>query len=117
MGIYSRVEPRSGVAETFANVIAPVAFGRRQIRQPSKCQFSYGGRLSQLTYRSILPFCSQQSLIEPPRRVAETGPDEVKNLVYQDQPKETGTGKQMGVEDDVPVTDETRRVDLRAAVR
>lgn len=114
---YTGIEPRGCVAERLANVLAPPEIGRGAICGDLECNLPYARRFAELPPGTTLRFPPDDVRIGAAALVSQAWPDEMKDLMDQDQAKQPWPIKQIGVQDDVPVADETGGMNLRAAVQ
>jgi len=102
----SRVEPRRRIAKAFTDIIAPQPRLPRSTL-PQQEFFLYAGRSAEFTSRVAPPFFEKESFEALARTVAEPRPDEMKQLVRQDQSKRSAVRQQCAFENDSPLSKET----------
>ena len=80
------IQPRGGIAETLAAILPPAAVAGSDITGRERA-FSPLRRPAQLAARARLPFTLHQALVGAARRVSQSNPNEVKQLVDEDARK------------------------------
>ena len=83
MPVHAGVQPRRGVAEAFAAVLAPAAAAMAEIREQEAGFAPFGGP-AQLAGGAGPGFAGQQILKGPAERIPAAKPDEVEKLVDED---------------------------------
>ena len=114
---YPGIEPGRRIAETLANVFSPANVLLHGSGCGQKRQFPYRCGLAELAPGAAFSFAQDDFSVTCPVLIPEPGPDEVKNLMYQNQAQQLRTGKQIAVKNDMALTNETGGVDLRAPIQ
>lgn len=100
----SGVKPSRSVAEALADVLAPTAGLLVAIMLPQTHLPGFG-RFAQLATDSLRAFEDQQRRVFATQLISQAGPNEVKQLVNQNQAKKRGEAQQFSIEHNTTLAD------------